>query len=350
LIRKTLVIKPRVSDSEFPKFLSKIPDIQLIFAEPTKLRGTKFKSMYDSEDADMVICKSNTELNSLKGRGKVAGIYKKVKNENDIEDIVVSSEAGADFIIVDSHDWKIIPLENIIAKVHGSQIKIFTTAKNSDEVRTMFGVLELGVDGVILETSSEHEVSDSIDYMQNKILPIQEIDVIDLIDVGIGERVCVDTTSILNMGEGMLIGSRSNFLFLIHNESIGSSFTSPRPFRVNAGAVYCYTLTPDGKTKYLSELEAGAEILVVNSDGVSRRVTVGRSKIETRPLKLVKGKTGGEVGTVILQNAETIRLVKSNGGIVSVTELEIGDKILGSIKQGSGRHFGMEVDEYLIEK
>ncbi|HEY7570883.1 MAG TPA: 3-dehydroquinate synthase II [Nitrososphaeraceae archaeon] len=348
--KKTLVIKPRVSDSELPTFLSKIPDIELIFAEPTKLHGTKFKSMYDSDDADMVICKSNTKLNSLKSRGKIAGIYKEVKNENDIEDIVVSSEAGADFIIVDSLDWKIIPLENIIAKVQGSEIKIFTTAKNSDEVRTMFGVLELGVDGVILETSSEQEVSDSINYMESKILPIQEIDVMNLIDVGIGERVCVDTTSILNEGEGMLIGSRSNFLFLIHNESIGSSFTSPRPFRVNAGAVHCYTLTPDGKTKYLSELEAGAEILAVNSNGISRRVTVGRSKIETRPLKMIKGKTGDEVGTVILQNAETIRLVKSSGAIVSVTELKIGDKILGSLKQGSGRHFGMEVDEYLIEK
>jgi 3-dehydroquinate synthase II len=137
---------------------------------------------------------------------------------------------------------------------------------------------------------------------------------------------------------------------LVHNESIGSSFTSPRPFRVNAGAIHCYTLTPDGKTKYLSELEAGAEILTVNTGGVSRRVTVGRSKIETRPLKMIKGETGGEVGTVILQNAETIRLVKSTGAIVSVTELKIGDKILGSAKQGSGRHFGMEVDEYLVEK
>lgn len=348
--KKTLVIKPRVSDSEFSAFLSKLPDVDIIFAEPKRLHGTKFKSMYDSDDADMVICKSSTELNSLKNPGKITGIFKEVRNDDDIEDIVVSSEMGADFIIVESLDWKIIPLENIIAKVHGSKTKIFTTAKNSEEVRTMFGVLELGVDGVILETDSEQEVSDSVDYMDNKILQIQEINVLDLMDVGIGERVCVDTTSILNMGEGMLVGSRSNFLFLVHNESIGSSFTSARPFRVNAGAVHCYTLTPDGRTKYLSELEAGAEILTVNGGGISRRVTVGRSKIETRPLKLIKGETGGEVGTVILQNAETIRLVKSTGAIVSVTELKIGDKILGSTKQGSGRHFGMEVDEYLIEK
>ncbi len=319
-------------------------------SNPRKLRGTKFKTMYESDAADMVICKSSTELGKSRGSGKSTGIYKEVKSDDDIEDILLASQMGADFVIVDSVDWKIIPLENIIAKIHKSKTKIYTTAKNSEEVRTMFGILELGVDGVILDTNNEQEVSDSKNYMENRILPIQEINITDVIDVGIGERVCVDTTSILATGEGMLIGSKSNFLFLVHNESIGSSFTSPRPFRVNAGAVHCYTLTPEGKTKYLSELEAGSEILAVNSNGASRRVTVGRSKIETRPLKLIKGETDGKVGTIILQNAETIRLVKSNGSIVSVTELKIGDRILGSAKQGSGRHFGMEIDEYLIEK
>jgi len=52
----------------------------------------------------------------------------------------------------------------------------------------------------------------------------------------------------------MEIGSRANFLFVVHNDSVGSSFTSPRPFRVNAGAIHCYTLAPDCTTKYLSEL------------------------------------------------------------------------------------------------
>jgi 3-dehydroquinate synthase II len=350
LNKKTLVINPKVSESELPTFLSKLTDIEVIYVDPRKLRGTKFKTMYESDAADMVICKSSTELGKSRGSGKLTGIYKEVKSDDDIEDILLASQMGADFVIVDSVDWKIIPLENIIAKIHKSKTKIYTTAKNSEEVRTMFGILELGVDGVILDTNNEQEVSDSKNYMESRILPIQEINITDVIDVGIGERVCVDTTSILAKGEGMLIGSKSNFLFLVHNESIGSSFTSPRPFRVNAGAVHCYTLTPEGKTKYLSELEAGSEILAVNSNGASRRVTVGRSKIETRPLKLIKGETDGKVGTIILQNAETIRLVKSNGSIVSVTELKIGDRILGSAKQGSGRHFGMEIDEYLIEK
>src|SRR6476646_6518090 len=310
--KKTLVINPQVSESELPNFLSKLNDIEVIYVDPRKLRGTKFKTMYESDAADMVICKSSTELGKSRGSGKSTGIYKEVKSDDDIEDILLASQMGADFVIVDSVDWKIIPLENIIAKIHKSKTKIYTTAKNSEEVRTMFGILELGVDGVILDTDSEQEVSDSKNYMENRALPIQEINITDVIDVGVGERVCVDTTSILATGEGMLIGSKSNFLYLVHNESIGSSFTSPRPFRVNAGAVHCYTLTPDGTTKYLSELESGSQVLIVNTKGSARTVSVGRAKIETRPLRLFKALYEKETGSIVVQNAETIRFLDKN--------------------------------------
>jgi 3-dehydroquinate synthase II len=149
----------------------------------------------------------------------------------------------------------------------------------------------------------------------------------------------------------MLIGSRSNFLFLVHNESVGSSFTSPRPFRVNAGAVHCYTISPDGTTKYLSELETGSEVLVLDSKGHARRATVGRSKIENRPMLMIKAQIGDEVGGIIAQNAETIRFVRPDGHLVSVTHLKKGDVVLAYAKPATGRHFGMEVDdEYIVEK
>ncbi len=155
----------------------------------------------------------------------------------------------------------------------------------------------------------------------------------------------------LHKGEGLLIGNRANFLFLVHNESVGSSFTSPRPFRVNAGAVHCYTLAPDGTTNYLSEIETGSEVLVLDSKGMARRATVGRSKIERRPMLMIKAKTDDEVGGIIAQDAETIRLVKSNGHLVSVTHIKKGDSVLVYSKPAKGRHFGMEVsDEYILEK
>ena len=48
-------------------------------------------------------------------------------------------------------------------------------------------------------------------------------------------------------------------------------------------------LSPDGTTNYLSEVETGSEVLILNSKGKARRATVGRSKIERRPMLMIKG-------------------------------------------------------------
>ncbi len=90
---------------------------------------------------------------------------------------------------------------------------------------------------------------------------------------------------------------------------------------------------------------------MIDSKGKARRATVGRSKIERRPMLMIKAKTGDEVGGIIAQDAETIRFVKSNGHLVSVTHLKKGDSVLVYSKPATGRHFGMEVsDEYILEK
>ncbi|HEX7208974.1 MAG TPA: 3-dehydroquinate synthase II [Nitrososphaeraceae archaeon] len=347
---KEIIINPTVSSSDLDEFLSRLDDITIIKADPKFVQAKNFKTIFESPDADLVICKTIRDIQKLKSVGKVAGFLKRVSNNEDIDEIGRASQAGADFVIVEAEDWKIIPLENVIAKLHKSNTKVYTTIKNAEETRTMFSVLELGVDGVIFSTDNEKEVNELRNYLDAFVFSIKSAKILDVSDVGTGERVCVDTTSMLQVGEGMLIGSKSNFLFLIHNESVGSSFTSPRPFRVNAGAVYCYTVMPDGKTKYLSEIEAGSEVLIVKNDGSSRRVTVGRSKIETRPLRLIRAEIEGETGTIILQNAETIRFTKSDGTLLPVTEARVGDEILCYIKPPSGRHFGMEVKEFIVEK
>jgi 3-dehydroquinate synthase II len=347
---REIIINPTVPPSNLDDFLSRLDNITIIKADPKHVQAKNFKIIFESSDADLVICKTIPEIQEFKAIGKVAGFLKRVSNNDDIDEIGRASQAGADFVIVEAEDWKIIPLENVIAKLHKSNTKVYTTAKNAEEIRTMFSVLELGVDGVIFSTDNEKAVNEVRDYLDAFIFPIKSAKILDVRDVGTGERVCVDTTSMLQLGEGMLIGSKSNFLFLVHNESVGSSFTSPRPFRVNAGAVYCYTVMPDGKTKYLSEIEAGSEVLIVKHNGSSRRVTVGRSKIETRPLRLIRADIEGETGTIILQNAETIRFIKSDGTLLPITEAKVGEEILCYIKPPSGRHFGMEVKEFIVEK
>lgn len=349
---RELIISPQVSKSHLSKFLSRLESegISMVYLDPKSLGKikTKLTTVYPSTAAKYVVLNKDSVS---KPKGKKIGRKFKVLSNKDIEKILISAKKGLDFVIVEVKDWKIIPLENIIAKLHKMHTKIFAMARNPKEARKMFSILEVGVDGVIFNTSSINEVREAQVYLGSRRYNLKTAKIIDIKEVGDGERVCVDTASMLHKGEGMLIGSRSNFLFLVHNESVGSSFTSPRPFRVNAGAVHCYTLAPDGTTKYLSEIETGSEVLVLDAKGKARRAIVGRSKIERRPMLMIKAKAGEEVGGIIAQDAETIRFVKSNGHLVSVTHLKKGDSVLVYSQPATGRHFGMEVsDEYILEK
>ncbi|MGI0141262.1 MAG: 3-dehydroquinate synthase II [Candidatus Micrarchaeales archaeon] len=179
----------------------------------------------------------------------------------------------------------------------------------------------------------------------------KNVEILEIKSVARGDRVCVDTIAKLKNKEGMLVGSRSNFLFLIYNESRASKFTSARPFRVNAGAVHSYTLSADGTTKYLSELEAGSEIWVFTPQGWGKTTTVGRAKTETRPMLLITAKSGKEIGSVIVQDAETVNLVLAGGGRVKVTELKKGQRVIACVTRPIGRHFGNDVSgEFILEK
>ncbi|MDP8906231.1 MAG: 3-dehydroquinate synthase II [Thermoproteota archaeon] len=381
--------KPNTSKENTLKFIDKVKDkIDLLYINPSEYfeyiqNDLNLRIIYPSDKANYVVLDNaeeleNLSLNYLKSIGnnnkdnetelitpnirerenknrtfikKQFGVYKQVKSNKDVEEIKTISEKGANFVIIDVEDWKIIPLENIIATLQGTDTEIFALAKSIEEIETLFTVLELGVDGIIFESNDEDEVSKIQHIIRKFAFNIAPAKILEIKDIGIGERVCIDTVSMLCEGEGMLIGNKSNFLFLVHNESVGSSFTSPRPFRVNAGAVHSYTITPDGTTKYLSELESGNQILIVNARGMARIVSVGRAKIESRPLRLFKAICGSEIGTIIVQNAETIRFLDKNHKILPVTHTKIGDEIMVFSKRPSGRHFGMEIpDEYILEK
>jgi 3-dehydroquinate synthase II len=154
----------------------------------------------------------------------------------------------------------------------------------------------------------------------------------------------------MTTGEGLLIGCQSAGLFLVEAEVYENPYVQPRPFRVNAGAPSNYTLASLQNTQYLSELKAGDEVLIVNREGKVRRTNVGRAKIEFRPLFLIEAEVEGAKIKVILQNAETIRLVTVDGS-KPVTELKAGDEVLVHMAARGGRHFGVSVtDERVIER
>ena len=254
-------------------------------------------------------------------------------------------------LVIETEDWKIILLENLIAHFQGSETRLVVEVHDAAEAKLVFETMEVGVDGVLLSTSSPHEVlalraildSDRIQVplVRGRITSVRRL--------GLGDRVCVDTCSLLRTGEGMLVGNAASGLFLIHAETLESGYVAARPFRVNAGAVHAYIYLPDGTTKYLSELRAGDEVLVVDSGGRGRSAIVGRLKVERRPLLLVEAEAEGRRYTTIVQNAETIRFVTPKGGTVSVGGLKEGDEVLLRTEDG-GRHIGMRVQETISER
>ena len=251
------------------------------------------------------------------------------------------------YVIVTTSDWTVIPLENLVAQSD----RIIAKVKDLHEAELAVTVLERGVAGILLTTQDPavvRAVAQRIKAATGQI-SLVPFTVTKITPVGMGDRVCVDTCSILEDGQGMLMGNTSSSMLLVHAETLENPYVAPRPFRVNAGAVHAYIMLPDGKTAYLSDLAIGGKVLVADAKGKAHTAIVGRTKIERRPLLLVEAETGKTKTSLILQNAETIRLVKEDGGAISVVHLKKGDRVMGCILEG-GRHFGIAVKETIIEK
>ncbi|GAB6066140.1 3-dehydroquinate synthase II [Aquifex pyrophilus] len=250
-------------------------------------------------------------------------------------------------VIVETTDWTVIPLENLIAQ----REELYAVVKNAQEAEVALQTLEKGVKGVVLKSRDINEIKKvgQIVGEQGEKLELVKVKITRILPLGLGDRVCVDTISLLHRGEGMLVGNSSGGMFLVHAETEENPYVAARPFRVNAGAVHMYIRVPNNRTKYLCELEAGDKVMVYDYKGRGRVTYVGRAKVERRPMILIEGRYENKKLSCILQNAETIRLTRPDGTPVSVSELKEGDEVLGYVEE-AGRHFGMKVEETIIEK
>lgn len=289
------------------------------------------------------------------------GYYKELKSKEDEREIVDISKSGQlDFIIVSAKDWKIIPFENLIADMHTNDTDLIAHVENIKEAELMLKTLEIGVDGILMAPSDANDIVDLKKMTQTGFhIEIAKAKVLSIQNIPEAERVCVDTASLLRPGEGMLIGSTAMGFALVHAEVFETQFVASRPFRVNAGDVSAYILVPNDdpekiyRTNYLSELKGGDKVLVVNTKGEARIVSVGRVKIETRPMLRfeleVELKDKKISMSSICQNAETIRLVGADGKAKSVVDIKVGDEILVHVGPGA-THFGTAIKETILEK
>jgi len=273
-----------------------------------------------------------------------------VKDASDETKVVELADLGIQYLIVQCPNWKVIPYENLIAKTRNKST-LLADVSSLQDAKLALQTLELGVDGIVLAAKSVEDLLEMDRIMRplQDALQLESAKVLSVKPLGSGVRVCVDTCELMYSGEGMLVGSQSAGLFLVEAEVHRNPHVDPRPFRVNAGPISSYILTPGLKTRYLSDLKAGDEILIVDREGKIRTGHIGRVKIERRPMLLVESEVKGKLYALIVQNAETVRLV-SGSASKSVSELSAGDEMLIFIQEG-GRHFGTLVtDEMVIER
>ncbi len=303
---------------------------------------------------DAVLCEAG-QADGVRALGRVAVLtpadFTPVLIESKADEERAAEALAAGRAVLVAAPWEIIPMENLLAVAgRPGSGELAAEARSLDEARLAAGVLERGVDAVVVAPEAAPELPRIVSELKlsRGTADLAAARVLSIRPVGLGHRVCVDTLSVLARGQGMLTGNSSAFTFLVHAETESNPYVASRPFRVNAGAVHAYAFMADGRTRYLEELRAGDEVLIAGADGATTTAVVGRAKVEIRPMLAIEADVNGKKGGVFLQNAETIRLVRPDGTPVSVVSLREGDEVLVRLDK-AGRHFGMAVDEEIVE-
>ncbi|SDM72731.1 3-amino-4-hydroxybenzoic acid synthase [Streptomyces sp. cf386] len=244
-----------------------------------------------------------------------------------------------------------IPLEIVLAAAESAEGKLVTVVDGLEEAAIVFDVLERGSDGILFTPRGADDVFALARLLQATTpqLELSTLTVESIRHVGLGDRVCVDTCSHFEEDEGILVGSYSSGFVLCCSETHPLPYMPTRPFRVNAGALHSYTLGPDNRTNYLSEVGSGTALLAVGADGRTRRVVVGRAKLESRPLLEIRthAEDGGLVSLTV-QDDWHVRVLGPGGKVLNVTELQPGDELLGYLATDK-RHVGLPIGEFCKE-
>ncbi|XXX80112.1 3-dehydroquinate synthase II [Sorangium sp. So ce134] len=259
------------------------------------------------------------------------------------------------YLMIRFRDPTNIPLELVIATLQATKtvlIKEINSPSDVDDAIVTLGVMEVGADGVMFSPRSHEALSEFVSRLgrlERAAVKLEVATIVKSTPIGMGERSCIDTTTLFSPTEGIIVGSTSQGGILCCPEVFFLPYMELRPFRVNAGAVHSYVYNFGNRTDYMSELRAGSPVMIVDRTGNARRASVGRMKTEVRPLRLIEAdfQTGERIN-VIMQDDWHVRIFSEDAKPLNITELRQGDKVLGHPAK-PGRHVGIKVDEHIIE-
>ncbi|MEU9325952.1 3-dehydroquinate synthase II [Streptomyces canus] len=307
--------------------------------------------------ADVVLTRISTtaELDKLKlsaaDRPDRSGAFVEVVDDPTLR-VACAAAQSLEYTVVKFRDPTKIPLEIVIAAADKSPGRLICEAGSLEEAGIIVDVLEKGSDGLLLAPKDANDIFGLTALLASSTpdLDLTTLTVESIEHNGLGDRVCVDTCTHFEKDEGILVGSYAHGFVLCVSETHPLPYMPTRPFRVNAGALHSYVLGADNRTNYLSELKAGSTVLGVTADGRTRRIVVGRVKLESRPLLTVRARSesGVEV-SLTLQDDWHVRVLGPGATVLNCTELKPGDKLLGYLATDK-RHVGWPVGEFCIEK
>lgn len=318
----------------------------------------------------------------------VGGVYSGKAAEAQIR--ALAAVGSAEWIVLDASDGAVfVPAENLIAAGRQAGTRVAVIARNEQQVTGLAGALQSGVDALIIPATADRaepeedlwqaaaeakrtrqhvtrtdvaENTPQEDSETTQYLSLVQVESVEPV-LGLADRVCLDLVQLMNEGEGALVGSTAKALCLVQAETAHTGLVPPRPFRINAGPVHAYVALQGGRMKYLSEVAAGDQILVVDASTSvpgkpfnSRSIAVGRCKIEPRPVVCVRFSDGKRHGQIFLQQAETVRVParlgsgrSSDCSPCSVTSLAPGDEIC-VLFADMGTHVGQRIASSVLEK
>jgi 3-dehydroquinate synthase II len=148
----------------------------------------------DVEGADIVLVGRNSEgdgtliipedldeskdlaaVKRLKRMGKKVAAYVEITSKKH-EELASLLGKSSDYLILMGRDWKVIPLENIIADLQGEKVKLLAVVSDHDEAKLALETLEQGTEGILLcprEISQIKKVAELIEKIHRESYMLQ---------------------------------------------------------------------------------------------------------------------------------------------------------------------------------
>ena len=175
-----------------------VDDVELI----TKIRGLGAVHIFSSKgeaNPEIRIISRDDFFNKKIEKLEDIAVKFIIKDKSDEDSIKKSAELQVPYLIIeDFSDWKVIPIENLISEIYNKPSKLIVNVKDVKEAKLMLETLELGADGIIIEPKSVEDVEELSKLKSDDIsLEMTMAKVTEIKEIGMGDRVCVDSCSML---------------------------------------------------------------------------------------------------------------------------------------------------------